>query len=99
MRVTKTTVARACAICERTLLMGEHAFRFSPDGSEYVDVCPLCQEIALDYGWVREGLPLTPRLQAPLRRLLSLLSSLLGTNPVEAQPVVSEPISRRLTYD
>ena len=97
MRVTKTTVARACAICERTLLMGEHAFRFSPDGSEYVDVCPLCQEIALDYGWVREGMPLTPALQAPLRRRRSLLSSLLGTKPVEAEPVVSEPILRRLT--
>ena len=99
MRVTKVTVTRACAICERTLLMGEHALRFSPDGSEYVDVCPLCQEIAVDYGWVREGMPLTPTLQTPLRRRRSLLASLLGTRPVETEPVVSEPILRRLTDD
>ena len=99
MRVTKVTVARACAICERTLLMGEHAQRFSPDGTEYVDVCPLCQEIALDYGWVREGMPMSPALQPPLRRRRSLLASLLGTRPVETEPVVSEPILRRLTDD
>ena len=100
MRVTKVAVTRACAICERTLLMGEHALRFSPDGSEYVDVCPLCQEIALDYGWAREGMPMSPALQPPLRRRRrSLLASLLGTRPVETEPVVSEPILRRLTDD
>jgi hypothetical protein len=79
--------------------MGEHALRFSPDGSEYVDVCPLCQEIALENGWVREGVPVSPALQQPLRRRRSLLSSLLGTRPTEAEPVVSEPILRRLTDD
>jgi hypothetical protein len=97
MRVTKASAARACAICERTLLMGEYALRFSPDGSEYVDVCPLCQEVALEQGWVREGVPISPALQQPLRRRRSLLSSLLGTRPVETEPVVSEPILRRLT--
>lgn len=96
MRVTKSNVARACAVCERTLLMGEHALRFSPDGFDYVDVCPLCQEIALEHGWAREGVPVSPALQQPLRRRRSLLSSLLGTRPVEAEPVVSEPILRRL---
>jgi hypothetical protein len=98
MRVTKASAARACAICERTLLMGEHALRFSPDGSGYVDVCPLCQEVALEYGWVREGVPISPAVQQPLRRRRrSLLSSILGTRTVEAEPVVSEPILRRLT--
>jgi hypothetical protein len=99
MRVTKATITRACAICERTLLMGEHALRFSPDGLEYVDVCPLCQEVALEHGWVREGVPISPALQQPLRRRRSLLSSLLGTRPPEAEPVVSEPILRRLSDD
>ena len=52
MRITRNAVARSCAICERTLLMGERAVRYSPDGDgEFVDVCPLCQEIALDHGW------------------------------------------------
>src|SRR5687767_8497593 len=60
MRVTRSAVTRTCAICERSLLMGEHAIRFSPDGGEYVDVCPLCAEIALEHGWVREGSPSVP---------------------------------------
>ena len=98
MRVTKATVARACAICERTLLMGEHTTRFSPDGLEFVDVCPLCQDVALDHGWVREGMPVSPALQQPFRRRRSLLSSLLGTRSAE-EPVVSEPILRRLSEE
>jgi hypothetical protein len=99
MRVTKANVTRACAICERTLLMGEHAYRFSPDGSDYVDVCPLCQEVALEYGWTREGIPVLPAPLQPLRRRRSLLASLLGTRPAEPEPVVSEPILRRLGDD
>ena len=35
--------------------MGEHPIRFSPDGGQYVDVCELCAEIALEHGWLREG--------------------------------------------
>ena len=33
-----------------------------PGRVEFVDVCPLCQDIALDYGWVREGGPMSPAL-------------------------------------
>jgi hypothetical protein len=99
MRVTKANVVRACAICERTLLMGEHASRFSPNGEEFVDVCPLCNDIALEHGWVREGLPYSPALQQPLRRRRSLWSSLIGVRPLEEQPVVEEPLLRRLTDD
>ena len=99
MRVTKASVMRVCAICERTLLMGEHTLRFSPDGEEFVDVCPLCNDIALEHGWVREGLPLSPALQLPLRRRRSLWSSLLGAKPLVEQPVVEEPLLRRLSDD
>jgi hypothetical protein len=99
MRVTKASVTRMCAICERTLLMGEHATRFSPDGEEYVDVCPLCTDVALDHGWVREGLPVSPALQQPFRRRRSLWASLLGARPLEHQPVVEEPLLRRLSDD
>jgi hypothetical protein len=97
MRVTKATVARSCAICERTLLMGEHATRFSPDGVDFVDVCPLCNDVALEHGWAREGMPVSRALQQPLRRRRSLLGSLLGSRPPEAEPVVAEPILRRLS--
>lgn len=102
MRVTKSNVTRECAVCERTLLMGERALRFSPDGSRYVDVCPLCTDVALDHGWVREGVAVSRALQQPVRRRRrskSLWQSLLGAREPEQEPVVSEPILRRLSDD
>jgi hypothetical protein len=102
MRVTKASVTRFCAVCERTLLMGEQAIRFSPDGHEFVDVCTLCQEVALDHGWVREGLAVSVALQQPTtrrRRQKTLWQTLLGARQEEPVPVVSEPILRRLSDD
>ena len=100
MRVTKANVRRVCAVCDRTLLQGEVALRFSPDGVEFVDVCPLCQDYALDYGWVREGGPVSPALSSTrTRKKRTRWSQLLGVaNGSEtAQPVVPEPVLRRLT--
>jgi len=94
------TVDHACAICERTLLMGERAIRFSPSGrGDYVDVCPLCADTAIEYGWVREGAPTSPTVPAERkRRAGGWLSSLLGTRPrAEEETVASEPILRRLS--
>jgi hypothetical protein len=101
MRVTRVSSTRICAICERTLLMGEHALRFDPEGrGEYVDVCPLCQETALEHGWVREGSPTVPTIQhAPRRGGFSLRSMLGARRPAEEQPVADEPILRRLSED
>ena len=96
MRVTGNTVTRSCAVCERTLLTGERAVRFSPDGDgEFVDVCPLCQEIALDHGWVKEGSPTTPTMPFSRRRRRGL--GALFERPPAVEPVVSEPILRRLS--
>ena len=99
MRVTKANVTRVCAVCERTLLMGEQTLRYSPDGHEFVDVCTLCSEIALDHGWVREGHAVSPALQQVprRRRQKTLWQALLGAREEEAEPVVSEPILRRLS--
>jgi hypothetical protein len=97
MRVTKANVIRACAVCERTLLQGEYAVRFSPDGVEFVDVCPLCQDIALEYGWVREGGPISPALSPHARRKRPRWAQLLGVAPGEAEPVFSEPVLRRMS--
>jgi hypothetical protein len=101
MRVIKTTVTRTCVVCERTLLQGEHALRYSPDGATFVDVCPLCTEAAVDHGWVREGVSVSPLLQVPVRRRRqkSLWQSILGAREEEPEPVVSEPILRRLGDD
>jgi hypothetical protein len=98
MRVIKTTATRTCVICERTLLQGEHALRYSPDGNAFVDVCPLCSDIAVDNGWVKEGVAVSPMLQQPTRRRRqrSLWQSLLGAREEEPEPVLSEPILRRL---
>src|SRR5919202_5915550 len=96
VRVTGNTVTRSCAVCERTLLTGERAVRFSPDGDgEFVDVCPLCQEIALDHGWVKEGSPTTPTMPFSRRRRRGL--GALFERPPAVEPIVSEPILRRLS--
>jgi hypothetical protein len=99
MRITRQAQARSCAICERTLLMGERATRFSPAGDgSFVDVCPLCQDIALAYGWLKEGSPSVPTVQAERRRPRFTLAALLGTRRDHGGDVaVSEPILRRLS--
>ena len=91
--------ARRCAICERTLLVGEQAVRFAPDGiDEFVDVCPLCQETALDHGWVREGSPIGPAVRhTRRRRSLNLGAILGGGRRPESETIVAEPILRRLS--
>jgi hypothetical protein len=101
MRVTKANVTRTCAVCERTLLMGEHTLRFSPDGEEFVDVCPLCSEVALDHGWVREGHAVSAALQQHprKRRPKTLWQTLLGAREEAAEPVLAEPVMRRLSDD
>ena len=88
MRVTKANVTRTCAVCERTLLMGEHTLRFSPDGHEFVDVCPLCSDVALDSGWVREGHAVSPALQQHPRRKRqrTLWQTLLGAGDPLYEP-------------
>lgn len=99
-RITRATADRSCAICERTLLMGERAIRFSPSGSggDLVDVCPLCGETALEYGWLREGAPTTPLAAPERRRRGSFLASLRGSRGRSGEETVaSEPILRRLS--
>jgi hypothetical protein len=96
MRVTRSASTRTCAICERTLLMGEHTVRFSPDGREYVDVCSLCQDVALEHGWIREGSPTTPTVPVEFRRR-KLSWGLRGARRAEEAPVAAEPILRRLS--
>src|SRR3954452_8943855 len=96
-RVTKVTVDRTCAICERTLLMGERAIRFSPNGgTDYVDVCPLCTETALEYGWIREGAPTTPMVPTERRKRRGLLGAIMGTKSrVADATIATDPILRR----
>jgi hypothetical protein len=91
-------VATHCAICERTLLVGERTTRYSPDGHDFVEVCPLCQEIATEQGWVKEGSPTSPTMleDRPRKRLsLGAIFDPRRTQPEET--LVDEPILRRLS--
>jgi hypothetical protein len=98
MRITRqaVTALRSCAICERTLLVGERAVRYSPDGENFVDVCPLCQETAVDHGWLKEGSPTSPVVADRRRKRLSL-GSLFESRRPTVERVVDEPILRRLS--
>jgi hypothetical protein len=99
MRVTTQSVVRSCAVCERTLLMGERATRYSPDGENYVDVCPLCQDLAIESGWLKEGSPTSPTVSTERPRRKLSLSSLFEArkSAVAEAPVADEPILRRLS--
>src|SRR5256885_15400689 len=99
MRIAKQSVAHRCAVCERTLLMGERTTRFSTDGENFVDVCPLCQDIALEYGWLKEGSPTTPTVSTERQRRRLSLSSLFEARKaaVAEAPVADEPFLRRLS--
>jgi hypothetical protein len=83
-----------CALCGRSLLVGEQPFRFSPDGRAYVNVCPLCKEQAIAQGWVSEGGPSLPVRQTERRR--GLFARLLH-RPEPVDQAVSQPVLRRLT--
>lgn len=98
MIVKKVDVARECAVCHRTLLLGERATRFSPGEGEWVDVCALCTEEAYGNGWVREGSPMTPIVPEGRRRRRRLPSlGLLESRKTEQDAVASEPVLRRLS--
>ena len=99
MRITRQAVlaARTCAICERTLLVGERSVRYSPNGEDFVEVCPLCQEEAVEHGWLKEGSPTTPVVGDRRRRRLGPLGSLFESRKPPVERVVDEPILRRLS--
>jgi hypothetical protein len=99
--VRSQDVMRTCAICHRTLLMGERAVRFTPGGDEWVDVCALCTAQADDHGWIKEGSPTTPIVpETRRRRRFGGLAHLLETRRAEPEPrVVSEPMLRRLSAE
>src|SRR5438552_3329466 len=99
MRVTKVATTRSCAVCERTLLMGERAVSFATsECAELVDVCPLCQEVAVEAGWIKEGAPTTPTLGGERRRRRGLVEFLGLTRATDDNALAQqEPILRRLS--
>jgi hypothetical protein len=98
MQISSNVETRICAICGRSLLTGEEPVRYAPSGSDFVDVCLLCQEVAVESGWIKEGSPTTPIVPPERRRKkLSLASLFERRRPAPEEPVASEPILRRLS--
>jgi hypothetical protein len=82
--------------------MGERAVRYAPEeGAELVDVCPLCQETALEHGWIKEGTPTTPTVVGERKRRRRGLGELLGLSRGGPEETIAppEPILRRLSGD
>ena len=81
--------------------MGERAVRFAPsEGAELVDVCPLCQDVAVEAGWIREGAPTTPTIGGERRRKRSFTELFgLSRSGDEEGFAQQEPILRRLSED
>src|SRR5437899_8027669 len=101
MRVTKVATTESCAVGEGTLLMGERAASFAPsEGAELVDVCPLCQETAVEAGWIKEGTPTTPTIDSGRRRRRKRnLVEFLGLTRASDDDSLArqEPILRKLS--
>ena len=97
--MTKVSTLRQCAVCERTLLLGERSVRFAPEeGAELVHVCPLCQETAIEHGWIKEGTPTQPIVGGDRRKRRRGLGELLGFSRANDDTIAPpEPILRRLS--
>ena len=81
--------------------MGERAIRFAPaEGEELVDVCPLCQDVAVEHGWIKEGTPTTPTGRTERGRRRRGLGAFLGLQGAASEETVAtEPILRRLSEE
>jgi hypothetical protein len=101
VRVTKVSTLRQCAVCERNLLLGERSVRFAPEeGAELVHVCPLCQETAIEHGWIKEGTPTQPIVGGDRRKRRRGLGEILGFSRGSGDTIAPpEPILRRLSHD
>ena len=80
------------------MLLGERAIQFAPNGVDFVDVCPLCQEQAVEYGWLKEGSPTSPTMPESRRRRRLSIGSIFETRRSAPETTVApEPILRRLS--
>jgi hypothetical protein len=97
--VRRQDVYRQCAVCHRTLLMGERSVRFTPGGEDWVDVCALCTDQADEHGWIKEGSPTTPLVADTSRRRRRFpgLGLIEQHRKEEPEPVMPEPVLRRLS--
>src|SRR6476646_1222618 len=72
-----------CAVCGRTVLLGERLVSFRRIGLEDAMVCELCVDQADARGWTREGAPALP-VQLAGREERGLRGLLLPEDPADA---------------
>lgn len=77
-RLTSMDRLLACAVCERTILLGEEPLRFAHQGRSRT-VCRLCASGARAHGWVEEGRPAPPPVDPQQRE--SVLARLRRRRP------------------
>ncbi|HEY7196257.1 MAG TPA: hypothetical protein VH306_03650 [Gaiellaceae bacterium] len=96
--IRKQDTYHTCAVCHRTLLLGEQASRFSPGRgeAEWVDVCALCTDVAHEHGWLREGTPTTPLVEEAPRRKRGFRDRMRDRRH-EPEQTYDEPMLRRLS--
>jgi hypothetical protein len=79
-----------CAICQRSLLRGEHAVAFL-DGYTPRDVCDLCVGRALRLGWTRDGQGISAAPAAQAERARSLVGRLRARREEASTPGQTAP--------
>jgi hypothetical protein len=75
IKIRTNDVERECAVCGRTLLLGERVVSYQRPADEEAAVCELCLDEADSRGWLREGALVVP-LQLPARQQRGLLNFL-----------------------
>ncbi len=60
IKIRTNDVERECAVCGRTLLLGERLVSYQRPAAEDAAVCELCLDEADSRGWIREGAPVVP---------------------------------------
>jgi hypothetical protein len=89
MEVRKNDTVLECAICGRTLLLGERIESYRA-GPRQVGVCQLCVTEAEQRGWLRQGAPEPPPVFEPaVERGESRLSRILGGSRGDREPTAA----------
>jgi hypothetical protein len=77
IEIRRNDIESECAVCGRTLLLGEKLATYHRPAEEDARVCELCLDQADARGWIREGAPAVPMQlwSAPQRGLRGFLTS------------------------
>lgn len=97
-RLTSTERLLACAICERTILLGEEPLRFSHHGRTRT-VCRLCASEARADGWVEEGRPAPPPVEAHRESVLGRLRRRKAADAIDLHDPIRAPHGLGTTDD